>query len=132
MSEMQQVDNLSTLQKGRCGEFRVISDLLKQNKEVYVPTNDQVNTDLVVFHKNSFKRIQIKTVGVYRNHSSVEVRMRSNKKNSHIDYVVIYLFHDDLIAYYPYNGEKCITLALKTAKNNQERVNWFYSYSELI
>lgn len=63
------------------------------------------------------------------------VKMPGNKNNAHIDYVAIYLWHEDLIAYYPYNGELHFTLALTRAKNNAfekgER-KWFYEYREFI
>lgn len=124
---------LSTMTMGISGEHYIIADLLRQNCEVFTPCTDQVNTDLVVFLNNQFKRIQVKTIGVYKTKSSVEVRMRDHKKNDHIDYVAVYLWHDSLIAYYPYNGEKNISLAIKRAKNNQNvDRKWFYEYSEII
>ena len=129
-----QKKELSTMTMGISGEHYIIADLLRQDCEVFTPVTDQVNTDLVVFLNNHFKRIQVKTVGVYKTKSSVEVRMRDHKKNDHIDYVAIYLWHDNLIAYYPYSGEKNISLALKRAKNNQSSVDrkWFYEYSEIL
>jgi hypothetical protein len=82
---------LSTMTMGISGEHYIIADLLRQNCEVFTPCTDQVNTDLVVFLNNQFKRIQVKTIGVYKTKSSVEVRMRDHKKNDHIDYVAVYL-----------------------------------------
>lgn len=125
-------DELSTQKLGTAGEYFVVADLLRQNVEVFRPVVDEVNTDLIAFTNNSFKRIQVKTVGVYKTHTSVEIRMRENKINHHIDYIAVYLWYEKLIAYYPYNGEKSITLALKRAKNDQGNRKWFYEYSEII
>jgi len=126
---------VSSNTKGTSGEYYIISDLLRQGVECYSPVSDEVNTDLVVYHRGAFRRIQIKTIGVYRSHTqtSIEVRMRENKQNNHIDYVAIYLWMDGLVAYYPYDGkEKVITLALRTAKNHQTtNRKWFYEYQEL-
>jgi hypothetical protein len=125
---------LSTQTKGKSAEYLVVSDLLRQGDiEVYLPASDEVNTDLVIYRPGGFKRIQIKAVGVPKNETSIEVRMRDFKKNDHIDYVAIVHWKRQIIAYYPYNQEKTITLALKTAKNNQEHLRkWFYSYEELV
>lgn len=125
-------ENISTLKMGTAGEHFVIADLLSQNVEVFKPITDEVNTDLVVFTNNSFKRIQVKTIGVYKTHTSVEIRMRENKQNHHIDYIAVYLWKEGIIAYYPYNGEKSITLALRRAKNDQGNRKWFYEFSEII
>tara|TARA_R110001592_G_scaffold27006_9_gene100578 strand:+ start:1609 stop:2013 length:405 start_codon:yes stop_codon:yes gene_type:complete len=128
---LREVAELSTQTIGTSGEHYVISDLLRQGIECYRPCSDEVNTDLVCFINGSFRRIQIKTVGVYKTRTSVEVRMRDNKINNHIDYVAVYLFHEGIIAYYPYNGEKSITLALRRAKNNQHERTWFYEFEEI-
>jgi len=124
---------LSTQTKGKSAEYLVVSDLLRRDIEVYLPASDEVNTDLVIYRPGGFKRIQIKAVGVHKNETSIEVRMRDFKKNDHIDYVAIVHWQRQIIAYYPYNQEKTITLALKSAKNNQEHSRkWFYSYEELV
>ena len=54
-------DELSTLKMGTAGEYFVVADLLRQNVEVFRPVVDEVNTDLIAYTNNSFKRIQIKT-----------------------------------------------------------------------
>ena len=129
---MQNDKQISTIKMGTSGEHFVIADLLAQDVEVFRPVTDEVNTDLIVFTNNSFKRIQVKTIGTYKTHTSVEIRMRDNKMNHHIDYIAVYLWHEKLIAYYPYSGEKSITLALKRAKNDQRNRKWFYEFSEII
>lgn len=123
---------LSTQEMGTSGEHYVIADLLRQGVECFVPTCDSNNTDLIAFSNGSFKRLQIKTIGVYKSKTSIEVRMRKKDNQNHIDYVVIYLWNERLVAYYPYNGEISINLALKRAKNNQGDRKWFYQYSEFI
>ena len=123
---------LSTQEMGTSGEHYVIADLLRQGVECFVPVCDSNNTDLIAFSNGSFKRLQIKTIGVYKSKTSIEVRMRKKDNQNHIDYVVIYLWNERLVAYYPYNGEISINLALKRAKNNQGDRKWFYQYSEFI
>tara|TARA_R100001443_G_scaffold35589_8_gene49393 strand:- start:4898 stop:5290 length:393 start_codon:yes stop_codon:yes gene_type:complete len=127
-----QKKELTTQEIGSMGEHYIIADLTRQQVETFRPTCDVNNTDLIAFSNGSFKRIQIKTIGVYKSKTSVEVRMRKKDNQDHIDYVAIYLWHDKMIAYYPYNGEISINLALKRAKNNQGSRKWFYEYSEFI
>lgn len=129
---LEQKKELTTQEIGASGENYIIADLLRQGVECFTPTCDVNNTDLIAFSNGSFKRIQIKTIGVYKSKTSVEVRMRKKDNQDHIDYVAIYLWNDRLIAYYPYSGEISINLALKRAKNNQEKRKWFYEYSEFI
>lgn len=127
------VNKLNTQERGTSGEHYITADLLRQGVEVFTPVCDTNNTDLIAYTNGSFKRIQIKTIGVYKSKTSVEVRMRKTHNQDHIDYVAIYLFHEQLIAYYPYGGEISISLALKRAKNNQDKTRkWFYEYSEFI
>lgn len=123
---------LNTQERGVSGEHFVMADLLRQGVECFAPVCDTNNTDLVAFSNGSFKRIQIKTIGVYKSKTSVEVRMRKQHNQDHIDYVAIYLWQEQLVAYYPYSGEISINLALKRAKNNQGDRKWFYEYSEFI
>ena len=123
---------IGTQEMGTSCENYIIADLLRQGVECFVPCCDSNNTDLIAFSNGSFKRIQIKTIGVYKSKTSVEVRMRKTNNQDHIDYVAIYLWHDKLIAYYPYQGEISINLALKRAKNNQGNRKWFYEYSEFV
>ena len=123
---------IGTQEMGTSGENYIIADLLRQGVECFVPCCDSNNTDLIAFSNGSFKRVQIKTIGVYKSKTSVDVRMRKTNNQDHIDYVAIYLWHDKLIAYYPYQGEISINLALKRAKNNQGNRKWFYEYSEFV
>ena len=124
---------LSSQAMGMSAEYAVISDLLRQGCEVYRLACDEVNTDLVVFKNGTWRRVQIKAVGFMKTKTSVEVRMREYKQNDHIDTVAVYLWDRQIIAYYPFSGEKSICLALKTAKNKQgEFRKWFYEYEELV
>jgi len=123
---------INTQERGTSGEHYIIADLLRQGVEIFAPCCDTNNTDLIAYSNGSFKRIQIKTIGVYKSKTSVEVRMRKTNNQDHIDYVAIYLWLENLCAYYPYNGEVSINLALKRAKNNQGDRKWFYEYSEFI
>ncbi len=132
MSTMPKQRKIDTQQMGMSGEFYVTADLLRQGVEVFKPCCDNNNTDLIAYSNGSFKRIQVKTIGVYKSKTSVEVRMRKQDNQDHIDYVAIYLWHDRLIAYYPYQGEISINLALKRAKNNQGNRKWFYEFEEFI
>ena len=130
MSEM----SLDTNTKGKIGEYAIISDLLSQNVECFRPTNDNNNTDLVAFSNGTWKRIQIKTCTYLKTRSSVEIKMHKHVKNvDHIDYLAVYLTEEKLCAYVPYNGEGSIMLALKRAKNCQNKKRkWFYEYMEFI
>lgn len=128
----EQRTKLKTQEMGTSGEHYIIADLLRQGIECFIPCCDSNNTDLIAFTNGSFKRIQIKTIGVYKSKTSVEVRMRKTDNQDHIDYVAIYLWNDRLVAYYPYQGEVSINLALKRAKNNQGNRKWFYEYSEFV
>ena len=128
-----EIVKLGTQERGTSGEHFVLADLLSKGVEIFTPACDTNNTDLVAYTNGSFKRIQIKTIGVYKSKTSVEVRMRKTHNQNHIDYVAIYLWHEKLIAYYPYTGEISISLALKRAKNNQDKTRkWFYEYQEFI
>jgi len=130
MSEL----SLDTNTKGKIGEYAIISDLLSQNVECFRPTNDNNNTDLVAFSNGTWKRIQIKTVTYLKTRSSVEIKMHKHMKNvDHIDYLAVYLTEEKLCAYVPYNGEGSIMLALKRAKNCQNKKRkWFYEFMEFI
>lgn len=130
MSELQ----LDTCTIGKQGEFAIISDLLSQNVECWLPANDNKNCDLLAFSNGTYKRIQIKTITKLKTKSSVEVKMHKHIKNVHnIDYLAVYLTEEKLCAYIPYNGEASIMLALKRAKNCQNKKRkWFYEYMDFI
>ena len=122
---------LSTQQVGKSGEAFVLHDLLRQGIECFVPANDERNTDIVIY-KHGFKRIQVKTLRRSRRGTSVEVRMRKESLNHTIDYLAIFLWYEKLVAYYPYSGQKSVTLGLRKAKNSQSKREWFYEYEELV
>lgn len=130
MSELQ----LGTNTIGSIGEYAIISDLLSQGVEVFKTIDDVRNTDLVCYSNGSFKRVQIKTVTFLKTKSSVEIKMHKHMKNAdHIDYLAVYLLNEKLCAYVPYNGEGSIMLALKRAKNSQNKKRkWFYEYMDFI
>jgi len=123
---------LTSLQKGMIGENKVKNDLIARDIECFVPLIDAKNTDIVIFHDGKFKRVQVKTVGVMKNKTAIEIRMPTYKENDLIDYVAIYYEPKNIIAYYPYNQETTINLALTTAKNAQTtKRKWFYEYEEI-
>ncbi len=52
----------STVQLGKAGEFRVMSELLKRGADVYIPAADTRGVDAIVRKKDgSFLDVQIKT-----------------------------------------------------------------------
>lgn len=125
--------SLDTNTVGKCGEYFIISDLLRQGVESFVPTNDNNATDLVAFSNGTWKRIQIKTVGKLKTRTSVEVKMHKYKEHCIVDYVAVFLWEEKICAYVPYTGEHSIMLALRRAKNCQNKKRkWFYEYMEFI
>ena len=55
------------------------------------------------------------------------------KNADHIDNLAVYLLNEKLCADVPYNGEGSIMLALKRAKNSQNKKRkWFYEYMDFI
>jgi len=126
--------SMNTTTIGSIGEYAIISDLLLQGVEVFKTCSDTENTDLVCYHNGTFKRMQIKTVTKLKTRSSVEIKMHKHIKNAdHIDYLGVYLTEDKICAYVPYNGEGSIMLALRRAKNCQNKKRkWFYEYMEYV
>ncbi|QDP60777.1 MAG: hypothetical protein Unbinned6224contig1001_8 [Prokaryotic dsDNA virus sp.] len=124
--------DLTSIQKGMIGENKIKNDLTSKNIECFIPLIDNRNTDIVCYIDGKFKRIQVKTVGCLKNKTSIEIKMPSYKENSLIDYVAIYYEPKNIIAYYPYNQESTINLALMKAKNSQTtKRKWFYEYEEI-
>ena len=126
--------SMNTTTIGCAGEYAIISDLLLQGVEVFKTCSDTENTDLVCFNNGTFKRVQIKTITKLKTRSSVEIKMHKHVKNvDHIDYLAVYLTEEKLCAYVPYKGEASIMLALKRAKNCQNKKRkWFYEFMEFI
>mgnify|MGYP003658088246 CR=1 FL=1 len=123
---------MNTKRTGWIGEQAVKKDLLiDRGFQVYEPLVDDVGVDLVVDTGKSLKRVQVKTRNQQkRQTTSVEISLRKYVE-SNIDVIAIYYAPKDIIAYYPYNNEELICLAVDTAKNNQEsHRNWFYRYME--
>lgn len=124
--------NLSTARIGKIGEIAVIKDTLLQGFNCYVPACDDAQVDLIIETERSFKRIQVKTVQNLKTNSSIEVRMKKYMNTGRVDFVAVYFLPKNIIAYYPYNNELCINLALGVADNNQEKKrDWFYKYERI-
>ena len=123
---------LSTMRIGKIGEYAVIKDALSKGYNCYVPACDDAQTDLVIETKNSFKKVQVKTVQKLKRGTSIEVRMKKYINTNRVDIVAVYFLPKNIIAYYPYNNELCINLALGVANNNQEKKrDWFYKYEQI-
>jgi hypothetical protein len=123
---------LSTARIGKIGELAVMKDILNQGYHCYSPACDDAQVDLVIETSYSFKRIQVKTISKLKKGTSIEVRMHKHRYKERVDILAIYFMPKDIIAYYPYNNELSVSLALKVAGNNQEKGrDWFYKY-ELI
>jgi|TARA_R110000737_G_scaffold25082_4_gene43735 Holliday junction resolvase-like predicted endonuclease len=122
---------LTTKRLGFIGETYVALDLISKGLDVFIPMVDDRGIDMIVDTGKLLKRVQVK----YRNQSitpatSIEIKLNKYKKGQ-IDVVAVYYVPKNIIAYYPYNGEDSINLALSMAKNNQESGrDWFYKYQE--
>jgi len=115
--------------KGWLGESVVATNLIKNGYDVYVPVVDDNGVDMLVDNGKNIKRVQVKTNSATST-TSIEVKL-GKYKDSNIDVIAIYYTPKDIIAYYPYNNEESVYLALSTAKNNQEHGrDWFYRYME--
>jgi Holliday junction resolvase-like predicted endonuclease len=119
----------STKRIGYLGEQYVVSHLLKQGYDVYYPAVDDNGVDLIVETDTKLKRVQVKTIRRIRG-TTIEINT-SKYINRGIDVIAIYLELKSIIAYYPFQNEERIILAVHQAKNNQEKGrNWFYRYME--
>ena len=123
---------MNTRRIGWVGEQCVKKDLMiNKGFSVYEPIVDDVGVDMVVDTGKSLKRVQVKYRNKQRRHkSSIEVSLKKYV-GSNIDVIAVYYAPKDIIAYYPYENEEVICLAVETAKNNQEsHRKWFYRYME--
>jgi len=123
---------LSSMRIGKIGEYAVIKDALHQGFNCYVPACDDAQVDLVIETQRSFKKIQVKTIQALKTGTSIEVRMKKYMNTGRVDIIAVYFLPKNIIAYYPYNNELCINLALGVANNNQEKKrDWFYKYERI-
>jgi hypothetical protein len=123
-------NKLTTKRRGRIGEYIVAADAMRQGLDVFLPAVDDNQIDMIAFKNNTYYRIQVKTCNTMKTKTSIEVKMTKHI-NANIDFVAIYFVPMGKIAYYPYKGQDRVTLALYTAKNNQEvEREWFYTYQE--
>ena len=100
---------LTTKRLGFIGETYVALDLISKGLDVFIPMVDDRGIDMIV------------DTG----------KLLNKYKKGQIDVVAVYYVPKNIIAYYPYNGEDSINLALSMAKNNQESGrDWFYKYQE--
>ena len=118
-----------SIQTGKIGEIAVQKNLLLQNFNVYIPLVDS-GVDLVVELQNgTMQKVQVKCVSEMKKRTSIEVNLAKYKNTGQVDVVAVYFMPKDIIAYVPYENTHHLTLALTTAKNNQNKGRkWFYSY----
>lgn len=122
---------ISTNRLGKIGETAVIHDLIKNYEyPLYMPVVDDVGVDLIVDRGDKFFKVQIKTVSRMNNTTAIELRLVKYSKNA-FDVIAVYFKEKNIIAYVPYHGENYFKLALKRAKNNQNKNRlWFYQFME--
>lgn len=121
---------LTTKRLGFIGETYVALDLISKGLDVFIPMVDDKGIDMVVDTGKSLKRVQVKSRSTLRSATSIEIKLNKYKKGQ-IDVMAIYYVPKNIIAYFPYNGEHTIYLALSIAKNNQDSGrDWFYKYME--
>tara|TARA_R100000664_G_scaffold7469_1_gene12591 strand:- start:6391 stop:6777 length:387 start_codon:yes stop_codon:yes gene_type:complete len=121
---------LHSLNKGALGELAVKKDLLEQGYNIYAPIVDVDQVDLIVELNNGvMKRVQVKTVTRIKRGTSIEVNLSKYKHTNRVDVVAVYYLPKNIIAYYTYDNEHALSLAITTGKNNQTKGRkWFYSY----
>tara|TARA_R100001463_G_scaffold23195_3_gene55669 strand:- start:1619 stop:2014 length:396 start_codon:yes stop_codon:yes gene_type:complete len=123
---------LNTKRVGLLGEYAVHKHIIENyGFGIYTPVVDDSGIDMVVDTGTHLKRVQVKTRNkARRGTTSIEINCKKYME-SNIDVFAIYYRPSDIVAYYPYNGEEMLVLAVSTAKNNQEsKRNWFYKYME--
>jgi len=117
---------------GMLGELSVRKELHKQGYNVYVPICDTSQVDLIVEQDNgTFSKVNVKTVSKFTTRTSIQINCRKHVNTDRVDCIAVYWPPDDIVAFVPYTNQERITLALKTAKNNQKQGrNWFWSYTD--
>ena len=124
--------DFTTARIGKIGELAVIKDVLAQKLHCYEPTIDDAQVDLVIETEYNFKRVQVKTIRKLNRGTSIEIRMKKHQNTKRVDILAVYFMPKNIIAYYPYNNELSITLALGVAGNNQQKGrDWFYKYEKI-
>ena len=117
--------------KGKVGELAVRKDLVSVGYNIYIPEVDTAQVDLIVeCHTGIIKKVQVKTAYKLKTETSLEIDTRKYIDTGRVDIIAIYYQPEDIIAYVPFENNRSISLALRTALNNQnEGRKWFYSYS---
>ena len=122
----------STMKTGIIGETAVIHDITLNYPEfdIYTPLVDDKGVDILVDTGSSFKKVQVKTVSILKTKTSMEIDFRKHLNAGHkIDIFAVFFTPIKKIAYVPWEGQKRLTLAVKRAKNNQNKKREsFYNY----
>jgi hypothetical protein len=122
----------STMKTGIIGETAVIHDITLNYPEfdVYTPLVDDKGVDILVDTGSSFKKVQVKTISTLKTKTSMEIDFRKHLNAGHkIDVFAIFFTPIKKIAYVPWEGQKRLILAVKRAKNNQQKGREsFYNY----
>ena len=122
----------STMKTGIIGETAVIHDITLNYPEfdIYTPLVDDKGVDILIDTGSSFKKVQVKTVSILKTKTSMEIDFRKHLNAGHkIDIFAVFFTPIKKIAYVPWEGQKRLTLAVKRAKNNQNKGREsFYNY----
>jgi len=122
--------DISSVRKGTIGELAVIKALLPYYN-VYVPVCDDQETDLIVEHKNTYDKVNVKNIGALTTKTSIELRSKKHCESKILDVIAVY-YEPIGIAYIPFKAmgyPKYINLAIHTAHNNQSKKRtYFYQY----
>ena len=122
-------DDFSPKKVGLLGELNVQHELLTQGFNIYSPLCDDDQVDLVVETDYGFKKVQTKTITKMPRGTSIEIRLQKYINTGRVDVVAVHFLPRKITAFYPYNNERDIILALHSSKNGQEKDrNWFYRY----
>lgn len=121
--------NHITADKGDIGVAMVTADLIERGIPVFTPVSAASPFDLLIYHEEQYKRVQVKyrkinengsTVVVLDRHTIVNGKVVNTKKNEEFDIVAIYC-PDDRKCYYLKASEisRSTTLRFDIPKNNQ-------------
>lgn len=128
-----------TKNKGDLGVLKAQVDLVEQGYMVLLPLTEHAPFDLVIWKNNKFKTVQVKYRSTRK--GRLEVKMSTcwaDKNGTHttpvnknlIDLYCIYCPETDECYYFkPSDVNKCMTLQVKTPKNNQKKkINWVSNF----
>lgn len=117
---------------GTLGELAVQKELHRQGYNVYTPLCDVDQVDMIVeTSRGDFQRLNVKTCSKLKTSTSMEIRLSKHANSNRVDCIAVYYIPEDIIAFIPYENQSSINLALRNAKNNQNKNRlWFWALTD--